>query len=106
MGGLFYKGLYSLWRFQPGPYRVATLIVVVLNVGLVFLVVRNLASSVEVGAVAVLLTGLNESFVSIYYDTGMIYDVLAFFFYYSALYYYLLIRQRGKLPASVRAPLC
>ena len=99
MGGLFCKGLYSLWGFQPGPYRVATLIVVVLNVGLLFLVVRNLASSVEVGAVSVLLTGLNESFVSIYYDTGMIYDVLAFFFYYSALYYYLLIRQRGKLPS-------
>jgi hypothetical protein len=98
MGGLFCKALYSLWGFQPGAYRIAALIIVALNVVLLYLIVRNLVDSVEAGAIAVLLTGLNASFVSIYYDTGMIYDVLAFFFYYSALYWYLRIRRSGKLP--------
>ena len=97
MGGLYYKAIYAIWGFQPFPYRAGAFVLIALNLALLFLIVRLLANSTEAGALALLLTGLNETFVSLYYDTGMIYDVLAFFFSYAAFYYYLRIRQSGKL---------
>jgi len=97
MGGLYYKAIYAIWGFQPVPYRVADLVLLTLNLALLFLIVRLLARSTEAGALALLLTGLNESFVLAYYDTGMVYDVLAFFFLFGTFYYYLRIRQSGRL---------
>jgi hypothetical protein len=103
LGGLYYCGIYWIWGFNPLPYRAGAMILVSLNLAILFLVVRELSGSLEAAALALLITGLNESFVAVYFDTGMIYDVLAFFFYYGAFYYYLRIRRLGRLSTSWQA---
>jgi len=99
LGGVYYIGIHWIWGFNPLPLRVGALVLVSINLVLLFLVVQELSGSIEVASVSLILTGLNESFISLYYDTGMIYDVLAFFCYYGTLYYYLRIRRLGRLPA-------
>jgi len=98
MGTAFYHMIYAVWGFNPTPFRVAALILVSLNLWLMFAVVRKMSGSLGTAIWAMFLTGLHASFVSIYYDTGVVYDILAFLFYYSALLYYLRLRESGKLP--------
>jgi hypothetical protein len=100
LGGIYYAGIHWIWGFNPLPYRVGALILVSINLVLLFLVVRELSRSIEVACISLLLTGLNASFFSLYYDTGMIYDVLAFFCYCGAFCSYLRIRRAGRIPSS------
>jgi hypothetical protein len=102
MGAAFYHTIYALWGFNPTPFRVTALVLVSLNLWLMFAVVRKISGSVETAIWAMFLTGVHEGFVGIYYDTGLIYDVLAFFFYYSALLYYLHLRASGKLLSTLQ----
>jgi hypothetical protein len=97
LGATFYHTVYALWGFNPLPFRVVALILISLNLWLMFAIVRKISESVETAIWAMFLTGLHARFVLLYYDTGMIYDVLAFFFYYSALLYYLHLRGSSKL---------
>jgi hypothetical protein len=98
LGGVFYVFLHRIWGFNPLPFRIGAMVLVALNVVLLFLVVRELSGSLEVACISLIITGVNGSYVSMYYETGMIYDVLAFFCYYGTLYYYLRVRRSGRLP--------
>lgn len=94
-GEAFYRAIYSLWGFSPLPYRVAAFAFLAANLGLLFLLARRLTGSDDAAVLAMLITGLHASFVSLYYDTGMIYDVLCFFFYFGALTWYVHNRSHG-----------
>jgi len=96
LGGLYDMGIFAIWGLHPLPYRVGALALVLANLLLLFLIVRELSDSIEAALLSLFLTGMNESFVSIYYDTGMIYDTLAFSFYFGMLLWYVRIRKRGE----------
>ncbi|WP_321471995.1 hypothetical protein [uncultured Paludibaculum sp.] len=94
-GQALYRAIYSIWGFSPLPYRVAAFAFLVANLGLLYLLARKLSGMDDAAVLVMLITGLNASFVSVYYDTGMIYDALCFFFYFGALVWYVHIRNHG-----------
>ena len=98
MGGLFYWITYTLAGFDAFPFRVLVFVILSINLWLMFLTVRRLTRSTELAMLAVFLGAYHAYLASIYYDTGMVYDVLAFLFYYCALAWHLKIRQGGALP--------
>jgi hypothetical protein len=97
MGGLFYKSIHALFGFTSLPFRVAALALCTANLWLLYRVAEVLSGSKLTALLALLLGGTHAAFVSLYYDTGMIYDVLAFFFYYLAFLLYV----RGTHPVVV-----
>lgn len=94
MGALFYRAIYAVWGFSPLPYRVGAFFLLSLNLALLAAVCRRLSGSRAAALLVLCITGLHAGFISIYYDTGMIYDVLAFTFYLTAFWLY--IRRRSS----------
>jgi hypothetical protein len=97
-GGLFYRTIFALWGFHPLPFRIATLALLAVNFGLLALVVWQLTGSRWGVLVALLLVGINPSFAAAYFDTGTIYDVLAYTFFWSAFALYVRFREVGRMP--------
>jgi hypothetical protein len=88
MGGVFYKGIHALFGFTALPFRIAAFALCTANLWLMYRIAMLLSSSKMIAFLVLLLGGTHAAFVSLYYDTGMIYDVLAFFFYYLAFLLY------------------
>jgi len=96
MGGLFYRPIYAIFGFHPLPFRAAVYILLLINFGLQALVVWQLTRSRWGTLAAALLIGVNPTFTSIYFDTGTIYDILAFTFFWGAFALYVHFRQSGR----------
>lgn len=97
-GGLFYRGIYDLCGFNPLPFRIIALIFVCLNLALLWRFVQQMTHSISACLLALALIGMNASLFSLYFDSGMIYDVLAYTFYFAALTEYIRIRNTGRIP--------
>ncbi|HEX8983962.1 MAG TPA: hypothetical protein VF767_00970, partial [Bryobacteraceae bacterium] len=98
LGQAYYLALYTLFGFDPLAFNVVRMGVAALDVVVMFLFVSRMLNSRTAGVCALILVGIHPALFSIYIDTGMIYDALAFLFYYFAFWLYLGIRQRGKVP--------
>ena len=96
IGGLFYRLLYSVFGFDPFPFRVAAFTLMGANLLLAYNLVRTLAGSREAALIATFLLSYNVSFVGLYYNTGTIYDILCFGFVVSAFQVYLNARLGSK----------
>jgi hypothetical protein len=97
-GGLFYKSIYALWGFHPLPFHVVVLVLLSVNFALLAVVVWQLTGSRWGALVALWLVGINPSFAAAYFDTGTIYDVLAFTFFWGGFALYVRLRQARRLP--------
>lgn len=96
-GGLFYKSIDALWGFHPLPFRIATLALLCVDFWLLGVVVREVTGSRWAALLALLTVGINPGFSAAYFDTGSIYDVLAYAFYWGAFALYLRWRQSAAL---------
>jgi hypothetical protein len=98
LGGLFfYRPLFSLAGFQPLPYRVLCFVLLVGNLGLLFLAIRSITGSSEIAAISTLIGAFHPRLVDLYWNNGAIYDILCFTFYFGALTYYVRARRTGPL---------
>lgn len=97
-GGLFYRVIYSLYGFNPLPFRIAAFVWLCLDFLLLAVVVRQLTGSRWASLLALLLLGIHPTFAAAYFDTGTIYDVLVYAFFWTAFACYVRIRQRGRVP--------
>ena len=98
VGGLFYRLLYSVFGFDPFPFRVAAFTLMGINLFLAYKLVRILSGSREAALVATFLLSYNASFWELYHNTGTIYEILCFGFFASAFLVYLGARQgSGRL---------
>jgi hypothetical protein len=97
-GGLFYRSIFALWGFHPLPFRIAALALLSVNFAFLAVVVWQLTGSRWGTLIALLLVGINPSFASAYFDTGTIYDVLAYTFFWGGFAFYVCLRQAGRLP--------
>ena len=97
-GGLFYRTIYALWGFHPLPFHIVAMVLLSLDFVLLAVVVWQLTGSRWSALLALLLVGVNPSFAAAYFDTGTIYDVLAYLFYWGAFALYVRFRQAGQLP--------
>lgn len=96
-GGLFYKSIYTLWGFHPLPFHIVALVFLSVNFALLALVVWQLTGSRWAALIALLLVGINPSFSAAYFDTGNIYDVLAYTFFWGGFALYVHFRRSGRL---------
>jgi hypothetical protein len=97
-GGLFYKSIFALWGFHPLPFRIAALVLLAVNFALLAIVVWQLTRSRWGALMALLLLGIHPAFSYAYFDTGSIFDILAYAFFWGAFAVYVQIRQAGRLP--------
>ena len=93
IGGLFYRLLYSVFGFDPFPFRVAAFTLMGVNLLLAYNLVRTLAGSREAALIATFLLCYNSSLFELYHSTGTIYDILCFGFFVGAFQVYLNARR-------------
>ena len=93
IGGLFYRLLYSVFGFDPFPFRVAAFTLMGGNLLLAYNLVRTLAGSREAALIATFLLCYNSSLFELYHSTGTIYDILCFGFFVGAFQVYLNARR-------------
>ncbi|MGA2575510.1 MAG: hypothetical protein ABSH24_05730 [Bryobacteraceae bacterium] len=96
-GGLFYQTIFALWGFHPLPFRIAVLALLSVNFALLAVVVWQLTRSCWSVLIALLLLGTSPAFGSAYFDTGNIYDILAYAFFWGAFALYVHFREAGRL---------
>lgn len=95
LGQLLLYGLYARFGFNPGPFNVVRLVLCMICLVVLYLFVSRIAGSREAGILSVLLMGFHPALRSLYYESGMYFDVLAFLFYYLAFWLYM--RDRRSL---------
>jgi len=96
MGAFFYLPIYYFFGLNPIPYRVAIFAILAANLCFTFKIAERLTKSQAVAALAAVLVCGHASMVPIYYNTSMIYDVLAYFFTAAMLYSYIAFRRDGE----------
>jgi hypothetical protein len=104
-GGLFYRTIFALWGFHPLPFRIAVLALLSVNFALLAIVVWQLTGSRWGVLIALFLVGINPSFAAAYFDTGTVYDILAYAFFWGGFGLYVRFRQSGRLPGWGRLAL-
>ena len=98
LGGLFfYRPLFALAGFHPLPYRVFCFVLLLGNLGLLYIAAKSVTASSEIAALATLIGAFHPRLVDLYWNNGAIYDILCFTFYFGALAYYALARRAGPL---------
>jgi len=96
MGGLFYRAVFAVFGFNPLPFRVACFALLLINLALLYATARTLAASRDVGLLAALAGSYHAGFEDLYYNTGMVYDLLCYLFYVGALLGYCHARRAGR----------
>ncbi len=97
MGSAWYRAIFSFAGYNPVPFHVANLVILLANLWFTYALSRRLSGSREVGALAALLMAYHPRFVYLYYDTAYIYDVLCYFFYFATLLFYMRVRQQQRV---------
>lgn len=93
VGGLFYRLLYSVFGFDPFPFRVTAFILMAANLLLAYNLISILTRSREAAFIAMLLLSYNASFADLYQSTGTIYEILCFGFFVGSFRVYIGCRQ-------------
>jgi hypothetical protein len=94
LGSAVYRGFYTLFGIDPLPYRILAYVLMVMNLALVFWLVRKVSDSTETAVWTTLLWSYHDGLKGIYTSNGTIYDVLCFTFYLWAFGIYVGIRKR------------
>jgi hypothetical protein len=102
MGELLLACLYAVFGFNPGPFNIVRLVLCAADVVVLYVFAARLTRSREAGVLSVMLAGFHPVMASLYYDSGMLFDVLAFLFYYAAFGLYLHYRRDGRFPGVLQ----
>ncbi len=103
LGAMFYLPLYHVFGFSPIPFRVAVMALIAVNIVLTWLVADLLTGSKAAAALAAMLVTAHASMGAIYFNTSMIYDILAYLFTALMLLLYLKFRGAGELSVAQSA---
>jgi hypothetical protein len=95
-GSLVYRAFFWPFGFDLFPIRVFLLMALAGNVFLTYKLCRLLTGSTEAALFAALVGSYHMKFGQLYYNTGMLYDILCFSLYFSGLVFYISIRRQGK----------
>ena len=95
-GGLFYLSIYDLWGFNPLPFRIVVLALLSVDFVLLAIVVWQLTGSHWGALVALMVIGINPGFSAAYFDTGTVYDILAYVFFWGGFALYVRSRRAGR----------
>ncbi len=95
-GGVIYRTFFALFGFNPRPLYVLYYATFLLNLYLVYVVLKRISGSAETGALATLILSVHGNFNYLYYNAGALYDVYCFLFFFLALLVYVRVRERGE----------
>ncbi|MDQ1474116.1 MAG: hypothetical protein QOJ99_5596, partial [Bryobacterales bacterium] len=90
-GALYYRLCFDIFGWEPAAFRTVTYLMMVANLGLVWLLSRRLTGSMEMGAAAALLYSFHGRLRPLYSSNG---TVCALFVLLTLLYY-IRVRQDG-----------
>jgi hypothetical protein len=96
MGDMFYRSLYSVFGFDPLPFRAACYALMLLNLGLFFRLGFLLSRSRESALLSTLIFSFHAALNELYLSTGTVYDILCVCFTLAALTYYARIRRSSR----------
>ncbi len=102
LGGLFLISMYHFGGLNPAPFNTARFVLCAADILLTYWFAATLSKRRSVGVMAAFLLSFDPTRYSLYFDNGMIYDVLTFLFYFAALTWYVSIRQRDKFPTALQ----
>jgi hypothetical protein len=97
-GGLYYLSGFRLFEFNPLPYRIVALVLVVINGYVSCLLAEQLTKSRQIGFLTGMLACAHGAMATIFFADDVIYDILAYFFSLVTLFWYVRIRERGASP--------
>jgi len=100
LGDGFYVFTYQMAGFDTRLLRDLSFALALCNVGVLCGMVTRISSSYEIGLFAALIGAIHGNLSSLYFNSGMCYDLLAFPLYCLALWLYVAVRQRGLVPGS------
>lgn len=95
MGGLYYLPLFHWFGFNPWPYTVARLILLLFVSLLLTRLGTRLTGSLAAATLGVAVTLYHPELVSLTHGGSYIYDILCAGFYFAAFLYYLRCRDSG-----------
>lgn len=84
-GGFFYRVLYEVFGFTPGPFHIASFAVQAGNLAVLYSYAWRLSREWGAGVLVALLASYHVFLADIYASTGTIYDQLCFLFFFGAL---------------------
>lgn len=96
MGGAYYLPLFHLFGFNPWPYTVVRLALLLLVSLLLVRLAKRLTGSLPAATLAVMVVAYHPELVSLTHNGSFIYDILCAGFYFGALLYYLRCRDSGR----------
>ncbi len=102
VGGLFYRSIYSLFGFDPLPFRAVAFALMGVNLLLAYRLMRILSGSRSAALTATFLLSCNASFIELYSNTGTIYDILCFAFFVGAFHLYAASRSQKEFLGKQR----
>ncbi len=92
-GLLWYKTMREIAGMNLLPFRIAPMLFLVLNLGLMCLFAFALTGSLEIMSLAALIGCFHSRMTDLYFSSADIYDILCYTFYFAALLAY--IRRRN-----------
>lgn len=95
-GSLFYRTVYDAFGLTPLPFRIAAYALMMLNIWLLFRLVRTLTGSSEIALLAALIGSFHKRLFGLYVNGGTIYDILSFTFFCLAFTYYIHQREQHR----------
>jgi hypothetical protein len=96
LGGVYYFVLYRLFGFNPLPFRIVCLALMLVNVLLAFALFRRLSGSLEAALLGAAIIVHHPAVLELLYSSGTIYEILCFLFYSLTVRCYLAWRQAGQ----------
>jgi len=96
MGAIYYLPLFKLAGFNPVPYHVVRLALLLANTWIFYYLALSLTRSWWLAALATVPIAYHAGLAYLAYSGAFIYDILCGGFYFAALLYY--VRLRKKAP--------
>ena len=96
MGGLYYLPLFHLFGFNPWPYTVVRLALLLVDSLLLLRVAARLTGSLPAATLAVMVVAYHPDLASLTHNGSFIYDALCAAFYFSALLFYMRCRDSDR----------
>lgn len=101
MAAMFYLPIYHFARMNPLPYRIGVMAIMAGSLYLTFLLIEEFVESKAAATLATVVMCSHYIMVGLYYNTSMIYDLMAYFFVAAMLLCYVRFRRGGRdLPAG------
>jgi hypothetical protein len=98
VGSVFYRVMYDAAGLNPLPFRVAAYALMILNIWLVYRLIRELTGSAEIAVLGALLFSYHKRLFGLWVNGGTIYDILCFTFFCLTLWLYVSLRRtRGNV---------